>query len=110
MTLISFISFISYDALMHGGRLTSRSIAQTVTQRNEMSPDEGTQPHAVNGVRYEINELNEKSPAGASHARLTRQAEIEAAASAAQHAFDRLHFDALWERWHTLHDEETTNP
>jgi hypothetical protein len=41
---------------------------------------------------------------------LALQDDIIRAASAARDAFDRQHFDALWERWHALQDEEMTNP
>jgi hypothetical protein len=38
---------------------------------------------------------------------LALQDEIVRTASAAQDAFDRQHYDRLWERWHALHDQET---
>jgi hypothetical protein len=41
-------------------------------------------------------------------AELRLREEIVAAASAAQHAFDRQHFDTLWERWHALQTQETS--
>jgi hypothetical protein len=37
---------------------------------------------------------------------LALQEEIVRTAGAARDAFDRAAYDVLWERWHTLHDEE----
>jgi hypothetical protein len=37
-------------------------------------------------------------------AELDLRQQIVAAATAAQSAFDRQHYDALWERWHALQD------
>ena len=39
---------------------------------------------------------------------LAVQDEIVAAASAARDAFDRQHYDRLWERWHALQVQEVT--
>jgi hypothetical protein len=36
------------------------------------------------------------------------QDEIVAAATAAQSAFDRQHYDSLWERWYALQEQEAT--
>jgi hypothetical protein len=41
-------------------------------------------------------------------AELRLREEIVAAATTAQAAFDRQHFDQLWERWHALHETEAT--
>jgi hypothetical protein len=39
---------------------------------------------------------------------LTLQDDIVRTASAAQHAFDRQHYDQLWQRWHALQAQEAT--
>jgi hypothetical protein len=41
-------------------------------------------------------------------AELHLREQIVAAASAAQDAFDRQHYDALWKRWHALQEQETS--
>jgi hypothetical protein len=41
-------------------------------------------------------------------AELDLREQIVAAATAAQSAFDRQHYDVLWERWHALQDQDAT--
>jgi hypothetical protein len=40
-------------------------------------------------------------------AALRLQDQIVAAATAATDAFDRAHYDALWQQWHALQDQES---
>ena len=69
--------------------------------------DDQLRVRAEPGVRLApyVEELREHKPALLTL--LALQDEIVRMASAERDAFDRQHYDALWERWHALQDEET---